>query len=83
MDSLPRLRMSSSMFQMILWLLRKCHIPNVPSLWQFRNMQNKLRTMHNVQPVKVTSALGNIFSVNDPRKSVAQVCHITLVYFRN
>lgn len=65
------------MLQMILWLLKKCNIPNVPSLWQFRSMQDKLRTAQHVKPEKIKSAQGNHFSVNDPRKSVAQVCSYT------
>jgi hypothetical protein len=77
LDSLPRLRMSSSMLQMVLWLLKKCHIPNVPSLWQFRKMQEQMREMHKAKPVRVKSAFGTAFSVNDPRQSIAQVSALT------
>lgn len=73
LDNLPRLRMSSSLLQMILWLLCRCGIKNVPSLGSFRKMQANMRSLCRFEPETVTSDLGNVFTINDPCKSIALV----------
>jgi hypothetical protein len=73
LDNLPRLRMSSSQFKMILWLLKECNVQNVPSFDAFRAMQSNLRKLCGSQPTLHTSTPGNIFYVNDVRDSVARV----------
>ena len=72
-DNLPRLCMSSSQFQMILWLLKECHVKNVPSFRAFRTLQHNLRQECGTQPTRHTSSVGNIFYVNNVRESVARV----------
>ena len=74
LDNLPRLRMSSNQFKMILWLLRECHVRDVPSFDAFRKMQHGLRGACGTQPTVHKSSVGNIFYVNDVRESVARVC---------
>ena len=74
LDNLPCLRMSSSQFQMILWLLRECRVKDVPSFGAFRKLQQNLRQECGTQPSRHTSSVGNIFYVNDVRESVARVC---------
>lgn len=80
LDNLPRLRMSSSQFKVILWLLRELHVKNVPSFNAFRKMQKGLRKTCGSEPEMHTSSLGNIFYVNDVRRSVAKVRNL---YFPN
>ncbi|KAJ7195227.1 hypothetical protein GGX14DRAFT_404142 [Mycena pura] len=41
-DNLPRLRLSTSHFKIILWLLKQCHVRNVPSYNAFRKLQTGL-----------------------------------------
>lgn len=72
-DNLPRLRMSSSQFRVILWLLRQCGVANVPSYDSFRKLQSQLRENCGSKPVMHTSSLGNVFYMNDIRESVARV----------
>jgi hypothetical protein len=73
LDNLPRLRMSSSQFRMILWLLKECRVNDVPSFHSFRKLQQQLRTECGNEPTMHTSSVGNIFYVNDVRQSIAQV----------
>lgn len=73
LDNLPRLRMSSSQFKVILWLLKECHVKDVPSFDSFRKLQRRLAKTCGSEPTKHTSSLGNIFYVNDVRQSVAKV----------
>src|SRR5882757_5343238 len=72
-DNLPRLRLSSSQFKIILWLLKQCRVLEVPSYDSFRKLQSSLRTACGSEPTPQTSSLGNKFSVNDVRKSIAKV----------
>jgi hypothetical protein len=60
--------------QLILWLLKRCHVQNVPTLKAFRQMQADLRIVCELEPETVTSSLGNIFTVNDPGRSIQMVC---------
>ena len=81
LDNLPRLRMSSSQFQMILWLLKECHVKDVPSFGAFRKLQRNLRQECGSQPTRHTSSVGNIFYVNDVQESVARVCSCIISVF--
>jgi hypothetical protein len=81
-DNLPRLRMSSSQFKIILWLLKECRVKDVPSFNSFRKLQTKLRDACGTRPTAHTSSIGNIFYVNDVRESVARVgAHIYAAYY--
>jgi len=73
LDNLPRLRLSSSQFKMILWLLKECHVKDTPSFGAFRKLQHKLRGSCGTQPTVHTSSVGNIFYANDVRESVVRV----------
>jgi hypothetical protein len=73
LDNLPRLRMSDNQFKMILWLLKECHVQNVPSFDKFRTMQKNLHKLCGSEPVLHTSTPGNVVYVNDVRESVARV----------
>jgi hypothetical protein len=64
-DNLPRLRMSSSQFKFILWLLKECCVKDVLSYNSFWKLQTKLRNACGIHPTAHTSSIGNIFYVND------------------
>ncbi|KAJ6600335.1 hypothetical protein DFH09DRAFT_1497797 [Mycena vulgaris] len=72
LDNLPRLRMSSSQFKMILWILNECGVPSVPSYHSFRKMQTGLRKLCGSEPTAHTSSVGNRFFMNDVRDTVAR-----------
>jgi hypothetical protein len=74
LDSLPRLRMSTSLFKMVLWLLKRCHVKNVPSLKRFRQTQTSMQSLCKVEPETFKSNVGNVFTINDPCRSIALVC---------
>jgi hypothetical protein len=76
LDNLPRLRMSSNQFKMVLWIMKESGIVNVPSYDAFRNMQKKLREACGSEPTYCESALGNVFYVNNIQESIARVCTI-------
>ncbi|KAJ7193158.1 hypothetical protein GGX14DRAFT_537656 [Mycena pura] len=71
-DNLPRLRLSSSQFKIILWLLKECKVKGVPSYNSFRKMQEELRKICGSEPRPYVSSAGNRFFVNDVRESVAR-----------
>jgi hypothetical protein len=73
LDNLPRLRMSSNQFKMILWILKECKVADVPSYAAFRRMQEGLRELCGSTPKAYTSSIGNRFFVNDVRESIARV----------
>lgn len=78
-DNLPRLRMSTSQFKMILWILKECGVKNTPSNAAFRKMQHELKVLCGSEPKAHVSSLGNLFYVNDMRESIARVCMLALV----
>ncbi|KAJ7902849.1 hypothetical protein B0H14DRAFT_3079952 [Mycena olivaceomarginata] len=72
LDNLPRLRMSSNQFKMILWILKECKVADVPSYTAFRSMQEGLCGLCGSTPKAYTSSIGNRFFVNDIRESIAR-----------
>jgi len=78
LDNLPRLRMSSNLFRMVLWVLKESGLSNVPSYEAFRKLQADLRKRCGSEPTECKSSLGNIFYVNDIPEIVARVCSIYL-----
>lgn len=73
LDNLPRLRMSSSQFKMILWVMRECGARDVPSFKAFRAMQKHIRDFCGVTTTPHKSDIGNVFHVNDIRDMIAKV----------
>ncbi|KAJ7606159.1 hypothetical protein DFH06DRAFT_1107659 [Mycena polygramma] len=72
LENLPRLRMSSNQFKMILWILKQCNVANVPSYNSFRKTQTRLRKLCGSEPKLYTSSVGNRFFVNDIRETIAR-----------
>ena len=77
-DNLPRLRMSSNLFRMVLWVLKESGLSNVPSYEAFRKMQTDLQKRCGSEPTECKSSLGNIFYMNDIQETVAWVCYLDL-----
>ncbi|THU77701.1 hypothetical protein K435DRAFT_701826 [Dendrothele bispora CBS 962.96] len=70
MDNLPRLRLSTAHFHLIIWLLKEAGVQNVPKYDSFREMQKNLTKVCGSEPIACTSSVGNHFYVNDPREAI-------------
>ncbi|PPQ72001.1 hypothetical protein CVT24_008271, partial [Panaeolus cyanescens] len=70
-DNLPRLRISSSVFKVFLWVLENLNVKNVPSMDAFRKMQQRIRKEAGIQTTSWTSPKKNHFSFNDPAGIIA------------
>lgn len=80
MDNLPRLRLSSNHFRMILWLLHECGIDNTPSYDAFRKMQKDVGALFGDVTQRYESSIGNFFYVNKIGESIARVSHPVNVF---
>lgn len=72
-DNLPRLRISSSIMKVILWLLRVCGIRDVPSYKALRKVQEDIQKDAGIPTLHRKSPQGHTFSFNDPRALIANV----------
>ncbi|KAJ7440424.1 hypothetical protein FB451DRAFT_1443354 [Mycena latifolia] len=66
LDSLPRLRLSDDHLKAIIWVMKECGTPNVPSFYALRKMQARLTRAVGLKPKHHTSALNNQFYMNHP-----------------
>ncbi|KAF7372102.1 hypothetical protein MVEN_00068900 [Mycena venus] len=72
LDNLPRLRISSSLMRVFLWILKEAGCKNVPSFDSLRRVQKKIRSDIGIPSIPCISPLGNVFFMNDPRAILAQ-----------
>lgn len=64
LDNLPRLRLSTDHFKVILWALRELGMRSVPSMARFRKMQQSLQRQCAIRTDLKHSPEGNIFYQN-------------------
>lgn len=64
LDSMPRLRLSDDHLQAIIFVMRECGTPNVPSFSALRKVQSKLTTEMGMSIKRHVPALGNEFYNN-------------------
>ena len=79
LDNLPRLRVSDSLMKVFLWILQEGDAKDVPSFYQLRRMQEKLKVQCGIPTTLHTSPIGNVFHINDPRSIIANVGHFDSV----
>ena len=73
LDRLPRLRISDDHMKTIIWIMRECGTPSVPTFTGLRKLQEKLKKEIGVVPEHHTSPLGNHFYTNHPARLFALV----------
>ncbi|KAJ6583373.1 hypothetical protein DFH09DRAFT_1308895 [Mycena vulgaris] len=66
LDNLPRLRLSDDHVKAIIWVMKECGTPGVPSFYALRKMQKILTEDIGLKPRPHTSALNNQFFMNHP-----------------
>ncbi|KAJ6528118.1 hypothetical protein B0H19DRAFT_1214630 [Mycena capillaripes] len=66
LDNLPRLRLSDDHLKAIIWVIKECGTPNVPSFYALQKMQKKLTQDVDLKPHHHTSSLNNQFYMNHP-----------------
>ncbi|EAU92084.2 hypothetical protein CC1G_09605 [Coprinopsis cinerea okayama7 len=71
LDNLPRLRLSDDHMKAILWVMRECGTPDVPTFSRLRKLQNELQGAIGFSPEHHTSSQGNHFYMNHPAKLIA------------
>lgn len=65
LDSLPRLRLSDDHLKAVLWVMKECGTPNVPSFYKLRKVQDRLRRGH-LRTEEHTTVTGDKFFMNNP-----------------
>ncbi|KAJ7697137.1 hypothetical protein B0H17DRAFT_1130453 [Mycena rosella] len=72
LDNLPRLRISSSLMRVILWVLKEGNCKDVPSFDHLRRVQKTIRVQCEISSIPCKSVQGNVFFMNDPKAIIAQ-----------
>ena len=78
LDNLPRMRISNSLMNVFLWILREGGARDVPSLYHLRQVQTSLRKSAGIPTTQHKSPKGNVYSMNDPCTLVAMVRTMTV-----
>ncbi|KAJ7443535.1 hypothetical protein FB451DRAFT_1189993 [Mycena latifolia] len=71
LDNLPHLRLSDDQLKTIIWVMRECRTPDVPSFSALRKKQAQLTAEVNIKTRHHVSALGNEFYMNHPAELLA------------
>ncbi|KAJ7213834.1 hypothetical protein GGX14DRAFT_392616 [Mycena pura] len=72
LDNLPRACFTGAQLSLVIHFAKSLGAPNVPSLKGLRRIQKDLQLRCGHEPVKIDSAMGNVFYMNDLRESIAR-----------
>ncbi|KAJ6583723.1 hypothetical protein B0H10DRAFT_1833401 [Mycena sp. CBHHK59/15] len=71
-DNLPRLRISSSLMRVLIWILKEAGCKDVPSFDHLRRMQKSIHSECGIPTILCKSVQGKVFFMNDPAAIIAQ-----------
>ncbi|KAJ6615369.1 hypothetical protein B0H10DRAFT_2220401 [Mycena sp. CBHHK59/15] len=72
LDNMPRLRVSSSLMRIFLWMLRESGAKDMPSFDRLHQVQMEIRAEYGIPSIPCKSPLENVFFINDPCTIIAQ-----------
>ncbi|KAF8166903.1 hypothetical protein K438DRAFT_1616397 [Mycena galopus ATCC 62051] len=72
LDNLPRLRISSSLMRVFLWILKEAGCKSVASFDHLRRVHKELLGQCAIPSIPCKSTQGNVFFMNDPRAIIVQ-----------
>ena len=64
LDNLPRLRLSDDHLRTIIWVMKECGTPCVPTFGHLRKVQEALKTEFRLDPEHHISSTGSHFYMN-------------------
>jgi hypothetical protein len=73
LDKQPQLRLSDDHMKAILWTMKECGTPDIPTFSALRRIQAQLKNEMIVEPKHHVSSLGNHFYTNHPAKLLSLV----------
>lgn len=66
LDNLPRHKVSNSIMQFVITILKNCGVPDVPSFKKLRKVQKELANRHGIKQHQFQNPSGEDIYVNDP-----------------
>lgn len=76
LDNLPRLRLSDDHMKVLIWAMKECGTPNVPSFGTLRAKQTALTREMNIKTMHHVSTQNNQFYANCPSETTRLVNYI-------
>lgn len=72
LDNMPRRKLSDSTIKLLIFVLKECNVPDVPSFNTFRKRQKALRDAYGVRAREVPRGEGKSFFANDLRNIIGR-----------
>lgn len=73
MCHLPRTAFTESQLKIVLWAMRICGVPNLPSAFTMKNIEDILQESYGVKTNRYMGAFGHPYCVNDLASLISRV----------